>query len=138
MAINVGQGTVLSTTIGSTLTAITQVVEVDGPEVTVGSKETTNLASTFKSFRAQLPDGGSVSATIQYDPASTTHTALTTAINIWPQQPVAWKVLFNTAAGTDSATFNAFLTKFKPKGMNEDDNLEADIEIKLVNLPTFS
>lgn len=130
MAINVGQGTILKN--GST--TIAQVVEVDGPEVTVGTKETTNLSSTSKTYRAQLPDSGTVSATIQYDPADTTHVALTTLINTWPQAAAAYSVTFNTAATTDKATFSAILTKFKPKGMNEDDNLEADIEFKITGL----
>jgi hypothetical protein len=134
MAINVGQGTIL--TIATVVT--TQVIEIDGPEATVGTKETTNLSSTVKTYRAQLPDGGTVSATIQYDPVAASHTALTTLINTWPAQPVACIITFNTVATTDKATFSAILTKFKPKGMNEEDNLEADIEFKVTGLVTWS
>jgi hypothetical protein len=138
MAINVGQGTVLKATISSTLTVIAQVTEIDGPAVEVGAKETTNLASTSKTYRAQLPDSGTVSFTIQYDPANTTHTQLTAWANTWPQTLIVWNVLFNTTGGSDTAAFSAFLTKFKPKGMNEEDNLEADVELKLSGLVTWS
>lgn len=137
MAINAGQGTVLKFTISSTLTAITQVVEVDGPDATVGTKETTNLSSTSKSYRATLPDGGTVTATIQYDPADTTHEALTTAINAWPQAAVGASITFNTT-GSHGAAFNCILTRFKPKGMNQEDNLEADIEFKITGVVTWS
>jgi len=138
MAINVGQGTVLKATISASLTAIAQVLEVEGPEATQGTKETTNLGSTVKTFRAQLPDMGTVSASIQYDPADTTHQFLTTAINTWPQPAVVWNVLFNTVGGTDKAAFSALLTKFAPKGMNSEDNLEADIEIKITGIVTWT
>jgi hypothetical protein len=138
MALNIGQGTILKMTISSTLTAIAQVLEIEGPEVDVGSKETTNLGNTVKTFRAQLPDAGTVSLSIQYDPADTTHTALTTAVMSWPQAAVTWNIQFNTTAGTDKAVFTAFLTKFKPKGMNSEDNLEADIELKLTGTITWS
>jgi hypothetical protein len=134
MAINVGQGTILKN--GST--AVTQVVEVDGPAATVGTKETTNLSNTSKSYRAQLPDGGEVSATIQYDPADATHQALTTLINQWPQALTTYSVTFNTTAGTDKATFSAILTEFHPKGMNTEDNLEADIKFKVSGVVTWT
>lgn len=138
MAINAGQGTVLKFTVSSTLTAISQVVEVDGPDATVGTKETTNLSSTSKSYRATLPDGGTVTATIQYDPADTTHIALNTAINAWPQNAVAGSITFNTSSGSHGAAFNCILTRFKPKGMNQEDNLEADIEFKITGVVTWS
>ena len=137
MSVNAGQGTVLKFTVASSLTALTQVVEVDGPDATVGTKETTNLSSTAKTYRATLPDGGTVTATIQYDPADSTHEALTTAINAWPQTAVAGSVIFN-ATGSHSAAFNCILTRFHPKGMNQEDNLEADIEFKITGIVTWS
>jgi hypothetical protein len=132
MAINPGQGTILH--FGAS--GLSQVVEVDGPEATVETKSTVNLSSTKKTYRALLPDGGTVSATIQYDPADLTHQALTTAINAWPQAPTSCSVVFNTL-NTSTATFSAILVKFKPKGMNEEDNLEAEIELKITGTVTW-
>jgi hypothetical protein len=132
MAINIGQGTIFK--FGTT--ACSQVVEVDGPEATVDTKETTNLSSTSKTYRAQLPDGGTVSATVQYDPADATHQAFHTAINAWPQAPTSCSIIFNTV-NTSTATFSAILTRFKPKGMNEEDNLEAEIELKITGKVTW-
>jgi len=137
MAINVGQGTVFKMTISSTLTAIAQVLDIDGPEVSVGVKDKTNLGDTSKRKRAQLPDSGSVSLSIQYDPADTTHTFLTTTVNTWPQVNNACEIDFNTS-GSHKASFNAFIKKFKPKGMNEEDNLEADIELEIDGLVTWT
>lgn len=138
MPVNVGQGTILEATIGATLTPIAQVTEIDGPEVTVGTAETTNLASLYKTYRAQLPDGGTVSFTIQYDPAGTTHTQIAEWVNVWPQQLVAWSITFATAGGTDKVTFSAFVTKFKTIGMNENDNLEAECELKISGPTTWT
>jgi hypothetical protein len=138
MAINAGQGTILKFAVSGTLTALAQVVEVDGPDATVGTKETTNLSSVAKTYRATLPDGGTVTATIQYDPADTTHENLTAMINTWPQAAASGSVTFNTASGSHGAAFSCILTRFHPKGMNQEDNLEADIEFKITGVVTWS
>jgi len=138
MAVYAGQGTVLKATIASTLTAIAQVLEMEGPGIQVGTKETTNLASSIKTYRGQLPDPGTLTATIQYDPADTTHQFLASQVLLWPQPAIAWAMVFPVAAGTHEATFNAVLTKFAPKGFNEEDNIEADIELQLTGAVTFT
>lgn len=136
MAIFPGQGTILKTTIANNATAIVQVVEIDGPTAEVGTIETTNLADVVKKYRAQLPDPGEITATIQYDPNTNTHQTLTTMWGTWPQQLVTWNVVWPTTNNSNAA-FSAVLTKFSPKGMNEDDNLEADISLKLSGLITW-
>jgi hypothetical protein len=138
MAINVGQGTIIEMTISSSLTAIAQVTEISGPSIEVPGIDKTNLADVARRFRAGLPAGGKPAFTIQYDPTNTTHEAMITAISSWPQVALVWNILFNTAATTDKAVFTAFLTKFDPKGMNQDDNLEADVELQIDGLPVFT
>lgn len=138
MAINIGQGTIIKMTITSTLTAITQVLEGNGPGITVPKVKTSNLASVAAAFRAGLPEADPLSFTIQYDPADTTHQALVAAASAFPQLNVVWNVIFNTAAGTDKAAFSGFLMKFNPKGFNQEDNLEADIEVQPTGLPTYT
>jgi hypothetical protein len=132
MAIHAGQGTILQ--FGAS--AVAQVLEVDGPEASVETTSTVNLASTAKTKRPLLPDGGTLSATIQYDPADATHAALTTAINTYPQVASACSVIFS-AASSPAASFSAYLTKFKPTGMNEEDNLQAEIELTITGLVTW-
>jgi hypothetical protein len=134
VAINIGQGTILK----NASAAIAQVLEVDGPDVTVPAVDSSNLSSVVRAYRPGLPDSGKLTFTIQYDPAGATHTALTTAISAFPQALVVWTLLFNTVGGADSAAFSGFLTKFHPKGMNQDDNLEADVEIQASGAVTWS
>ncbi len=137
MAIVPGQGTILKTVVNTNAnTAIFQLVEMDGPTAETGSKEITNLGDVVKKYRAQLPDAGEITGTIQYDPADATHHELTLMINAWPQAARAWVEVLPTA-NNSALTFSAFLTKFSPKGMNEDDNLEADISLKLTGLITW-
>ena len=138
MAINPGQGTIVKMTISSTLTVVAQVVEGSGGGITVPKVKTTNLASVTQVFRAGLPEGEEFSFTIQYDPTNAQHEAIIAAAASWPQVPVNWEVIFNTAAGTDNVQFSCFVTKFSPKGMNQDDNLEADVSIQPVTIGTFT
>src|SRR5262245_4829069 len=96
MAIYPGQGTIIKATISNTLAAIFQVLELDGPTPEVGTKEITNLGDTVKRYRAQLPDMGEITGTVQYDPANNTHQFLTTTINTWPQPSIVWNEVFPT------------------------------------------
>lgn len=132
-AVYPGQGTTLQ--IGSN--TLVQVTEISGPEMSVGAKDKTNLSDVAIRMRPQLPAGGTVSFTIQYDPTEATHTALTTLIATWPQVYSTCIITFPVATG-HASTFQAFLTKFAPKGMNEEDNLEADLELTLDGLPTWT
>ncbi len=138
MAVNVGQGTILKATISASLTAIFQLLEVDGPGIEVGAKGTENLTSTSLSFRAQLPNPGTLDYTVQYDPNDTTTTVWTTTqVFTWPQPLVVWNLIFNCSP-VCHWVFSAFIAKFKPKGMNQEDNLEADISLQLSGAITFT
>lgn len=130
----------------ATYTVIAQVVSLDGPSLEMGTAETTNLASTVKTYRPTLPDGGELSGTIQYDP--TAHATLSALMltNAAQAQPSTsepggcyWRLTFNDLAtfpGTQ-VTFTGILTKFQPKGMEAESNLEADFTIKLNSVPTL-
>ncbi|CEF48253.1 unnamed protein product [uncultured bacterium] len=130
MAVLVGLGTSLKFTISSTLTAVAQVMSIDGPNVEAATTETTNLSDVVRKFRAQLPDPGEITFTIEYDPADTGHTALFTAVMSFPQTAVACELDF-AGTGTHKWAFNGLVTRFGLKGMNVDDNLEADVTIKV-------
>jgi hypothetical protein len=137
-AVYAGQGAILKATISATLTPIAQVLEMEGPGMQTSTKETTNLSSVVKTYRSQMPDPRTLSAPIQYDPTDTTHQYLTSQLLLWPQPASAWELVFPVAGGTHMASFNAVLTKFSVKGMNQEDNLEADIELQLTGMPTFT
>ncbi len=136
MAIVPGQGTIIKAVINSNATAIFQMVEIDGPTAETGTIETTNLANVNKTYRAQLPDAGEITGTGQLDPADATQQFLMAAINAWPQPLVVWSVVWPTAHNSN-ASFSAVVTKFSPKGMNEDDNLEFDFGLKLSGTLTW-
>jgi hypothetical protein len=137
-AVHYGQGAVLSMTISTVMTAIAQVVELEGPGLSVGIKPTVNLGSVSITKRGQLPDGGSISGTLQFDPTDTTQTFMTTLIQTWPQPATASQITFPMVTGTHLVAFSAILTKFQLKGMNQEDNLEADFEMEITGLPTWS
>ena len=137
-AVHYGQGAVFKMTISSTMTAIAQVVELEGPGLAVGIKDISNLGSTSLQKRGQLPDGGSVSGTLQFDSLDTTHVFMTTLIQTWPQPPTACEITFPMIASTENVAFNAILKKFALKGMNQEDNLEADFELEITGVPVWT
>lgn len=135
MAITPGQGTLLKATISASLTAIAQVTEIKGPGMERDSIETTNLTSTAKRFRAGLLDGGEITYTIQYDPADSTHAAIWTALGSGATE--AWTLTLADAGGAVFA-FNAFITKFEPDGMQTDENVTAELTLKLDGIPVLT
>jgi hypothetical protein len=136
MAVNIGQGTILKATISDTLTAIFQLVENEGPEITVGGKDKTSLADVAVRMRAQLPAGGKPTFKVQYDPADPTHQWIVTTVTTFPQPTAAWSLICNTQSGSAGFSFNAFVSKFGLIGMNQEDNLEAEVELTIDGVPT--
>jgi hypothetical protein len=127
----------LQGTISGTLTTITQRVSIDGPDGSVGVKETTDLDSTAVERRPTLPDGGDISGQIWLDPADTTHQWLATQQATPPALPTPWKLLFNTTP-PHSGTFNGILTQYKVGGMTTDGYLTADFKISLSGIVTWT
>jgi hypothetical protein len=132
-----GLGTQLQATIASVLTTIAGRVSIDGPDSSVGVKETTDLDSTAVERRPLLPDGGDLSAQVWLDPSEPTHSFLAGLQATPPPLPVAWKLLFNTSP-SHSGAFNGILTQYKPGGMTADGYLTADIKISLSGIVTWA
>lgn len=129
MGVIAGLGTLLKATFGSpspALATIAQRVTIDGPEMSVGTAETTNLDSTWKTFRPTIPDAGTISGTLQYDPKDASHAFLFTLIDT----PVANAMNLVFRDGSIAA-FSGILTKLKPTGMEVESNVEAEFEIKV-------
>jgi len=132
----------LGTTLGcdfttpGTYVVIGQVLSISGPEAAVGSAETTNLSSTAKPYRPTLPDPGTISFSIEFDPTdATTHQKLETlqgtpAIH-------GWQITFSTGGSTHTCTIQGFLTKFAPSAGGPEENLTADIEVQLTGPLTW-
>lgn len=132
-------GTVLQLSIATVLTPIAQVVTVEGPEMSMGTVETTHLGSTAKTKRTTIFDGGKVSATVEYDPNGTTHTALEALIHTAKGTPDSWKLVYADGKTTPANhAFSGYLTSFKPTGIEVEGVLQAEIEIEISGAVTFT
>ena len=130
--VNPARGTVLQ--IGSPYSApsyssIAQIVSLDGPSREIGTRETTILTSTSKTYAPTIFDGGEVTGKLLYDPTGSTHSTLET-IMAGSGSLLKWKVIFNDSAST-SKTFDGIFTQFQPTGIEVEANLEADFTIKV-------
>ena len=134
-AVNPALGTLLKVTISSTLTTVAQRVKLDGPELTVGTAETTNLDSTVKTYRPTIPDSGKISGTLQYDPQDSTHSFL---FGLYSTPATNAMALVFADTGPTTFTFTGILTKLKPTGIEVESNLEAEFEIQITGAVTHS
>jgi hypothetical protein len=136
---NPGLGTVLQLKISMTYTPVSQRVSLDGPELAVGTANTTDLDGTVETYRPTIPDSGELSGTLYYDPqeASTTHSTMFTAITAPSQTLNLWKLIFTDSVAS-TLSFSGILTKFKPTGMTKDGNLSADFTIKVSGSPVMT
>lgn len=132
-AVNPARGTTLSrgTPYGSPVyAAIAQIVSLDGPDRKVGTRETTILTSTSKTFDPTIFDGGELSGQLLYDPKCDSHAVLEGLLTTPSRDK--WKIVFNDATnGPTTATFDAILTGFKPTGIEVEANLMADFTLKI-------
>jgi len=124
----VGRGSKLQLEIVSVFTDIAWVESIEGPDASVGTVETLHLLSTTKTRLPTIGDWGDVPATILYDPAETTHAALTSLI----AAPAVrnWKILYSNV-DTSVYTFAAILTKFKPTGIEVEGLVRAEIVLSI-------
>jgi hypothetical protein len=134
MATLPGEGTLLQMGDGAgteVFTTIGQRVSIEGPETTVEAVEKTNLDSTMKEYRpSKVPDPGTLSMTIQYDPANVGHTSLKTR----SRTPTVnnYRLVFNNETTTrPHMQFAAFVTSFNPTGMEVEENLQAEVEFQV-------
>lgn len=131
MAVNAGKGTLLKATYGSptpTLQTIAQRVKLDGPELAVGTRDTTNLDSSVKTYAPTIPDSGKISGTLQYDPQDASHLFLFT---LYASPPAGGNAMTLVFSESTSFGFTGILTKLKPTGMEVESNLEAEFEIQV-------
>lgn len=123
---------------GSTLSvnsvSITQLLSLSGPAMSVGEVSTTNLASTSKTRRPSIqPDGGTVSATFQYD--ESIHSSLATLVSTSSTALVSCAITYPDGTQVD---FDGFVSSFEISAGGEDTNLEGTIEIMVSGAVTFT
>jgi hypothetical protein len=127
----IAQGTKISVdkTGSGTYTVLAQVESFDGPSNTVGSIETTNLASARKTYRPGLPDGGEISFDLQFDPADTGHIFLRGLADT--PEILSWQVSYPTDTHATLDTFDGFLTEYHPSGDGPEGLIMAAVTIKI-------
>lgn len=131
MAYTPGKGTTLSLA----GTAIAQVVNVTPPNMTMGTTETTHLTSSWKTYLANIPDGGEVSLTVEYDSAAATHAALWTDF----QAGTAGTYLVTfTDTGATTIGFTAIITNFAWDEVVVDGVVTAKFTVKVTGAVTIT
>lgn len=123
-----------------TYTALAQIVNVDGPDWSFGIVELPSIANTFKRRRSTLPDGGTVSGQLYLDAQDAGHTVLYGLMASGAKY--SWKITLADTKGSGAVettiTFQGFLSKFKPGGMEEEGTLTADFQIDLDSTVTIT
>jgi hypothetical protein len=132
-----GKGTLLQHGVAGTpivYTTIAKRVSISGPEMSVAEIDATDLDSLAMESEPGLPDAGSISLTINYDPESATHQLLFDLV--FTPTVELWQLV--TKDGT-KFPFSGWLSKFSPTGMEVNGKLTADIEIRVTGViePTY-
>ena len=123
-----GLGTLLKATISSTLTTIGMRVSIGGPDMSVNVKDVSHLDSTHVEKLPTIPDSGTLSLSMFYDPTDSTDTFLFGL----SQTPAVTVFALIIASGTPATfTFSGILTKFSPNGMEVDGYIGADVTIDI-------
>ncbi|GAC1475644.1 MAG: hypothetical protein NVSMB9_28530 [Isosphaeraceae bacterium] len=131
-----GLGTLLQLKIAGIFTTIGERVELDGPDTTLGIRDTTHLDSPYKAKRPTITDLGKLSGKCFFDPNDlTTHTIVRNKVFAAPSAPDLYQLVYNDSKTTTHATdaFSGFLVKFKPTGMKVDDSLQFEFELELTD-----
>ena len=130
------KGTVLNQTIATVLTAIAQVISLDGP----GMESETYEADTLDNSDAGIPykptgrsEGGSLGFDVFFDPALAGHLNLLDLLT----RPATetWQIIF-ADSGTSEWDFDSAGLSFSPT-VALGDGLKASCSLKLDGLPSF-
>lgn len=126
---------------GGTYTLIGQITSLSnlgGGEM--GKRDTTNLASSVKSYFPTIPDNGEVSMEINFDPTDAVHIFLFELKDVPPTGSTAsysgfnnFKATFSTAASTHTKVFPAFVSSIDGGNAGGvDENLTATVNLQVV------
>ena len=138
-----GKGTLLQNdfAVADTFVTIAQRMAITPPAIVNGTKDDTDLDDVMKIMSSTILESMECPIKIHYDPASTTHTQLTTLALAGSAMTKNWKVVFNDAAleaNRSSCKFPGWVKSFTPNELNVDGNLEADVVVVLTGIPVFT
>lgn len=127
-------GTTLSysTDAGVTYIPLGEVLSIShGGGGEVGERDTSNLASTAKTYAPTIPDNGEVSFELNWDPTDTGHIQLQSWKNTPATTSPMWKVVWATT-GTHNNVFTAFVKNLDgPNAGGTDENLTMTVTLRV-------
>jgi hypothetical protein len=125
-----GEGCKLQLEISTVFTDIANVTSLTAPTMTVGEVEYTNIASTNKRFRpSAIPESGTISGEINFDPDEATHAQLFTLIKTPALKN--WKIVFTDASTVTTFAFSGFLTSLNIGNIADAQNVNASFTIRV-------
>jgi hypothetical protein len=138
-----GKGTLLQIKVSSTYHTIGQRVSIDGPDPELKMRDTTHLDSTMVTSRPAIPDPGTISGTLLFDPNDTTtnatHASLRAKVYTPPSTPDEFKLVYADGKTTPANdVFLGFITKFKVGGIEVEGSIQAEWEIRITDTFTPS
>lgn len=114
--------------------AIGQVISISGPDGSVGEIDVTHLASTGKEYIGALPDFGTITMEVVWDPKLTSHSAIWT--DFLAQTVSSYQIrLSNSPQST--LTFNAYPSQYSAN-LATDDKVGATISLKISGSVTLA
>lgn len=125
-------GTLLQANISGFQT-IGQRVSIDGPSGSNEMVDISDLDSPAVERGPTIPDGGDVSLSIWFDPTDPYHMQLETWRASPPSTAPQFKLVFPTTP-TKSVTFNAWVSEFKPTGIESKGYLQAEVKLSVTGL----
>lgn len=125
-------GTLLAIKISSTFTTIGLRVELKGPASSLEMRKVTHLDSTSVEKAPAIPDLGTLSGTIYFDPDDTTHILCRARVLTPPATPDEFKLTYPTEDTTKPFDdFFGYFAKFEVNPGTVMDTRTADFEIEI-------
>ena len=129
---DLAQGSVFQMTISSVLTAIAEVVSIDGPSSQRDDIDVSHLGSGVqRDFLPGLIDPGEVNLELNYDPNGSTHQAITDQFVL--TSLVACKAIWSDAT---EIPCSCYIKSFKPNA-SVGDKMKATVGIKVADAITW-
>lgn len=120
-------------------TTIAEVLDITGPELTLGTEESTNHSSPggWAEFVPTVKDGGEVGFEVNFLPSNATHSYAAGLIKDFDNKTKRNFQIVFPDSGNTTWLFAAFVTKFAPKAPVAG-RLAADVTLKVTGQPTLA
>jgi hypothetical protein len=106
-------------------------------------RDTTHLDSTMVTSRPAIPDPGTISGTLLFDPNDSTttvnHPVIRAKVLTPPSSPDEWKLVYADGKTTPANdVFLGYITKWKVSGIEVEGSLQAEWEIRITDTFTIT